>query len=107
MADDPLAPEEVAIQLREEIDRGYRSEALLTTLRETISALRDKTIETFEQSNPHDHDGHTMLSLYLRVLRDIEDKLESYIGTGKVANDKLLRMAKPESRVKRAIRSAI
>lgn len=93
--------------LREQIERASRADTARDVLREAMEALEAEALETFKRSNPHDRGGHMMMSLYLRVLNDVEQYLQTAIAGGDVAKQRLMRMPKPESRLRRTINGIV
>ena len=83
-------------ELREQLDRASRADTARQVLREAMKSLEAEAIGTFKASNPHDHDGHTMMNLYLRVLFDVEQRLLTAIAGGDAAEKKLINMPKPK-----------
>lgn len=77
-------------ELRQQIDRASKADTAKEVLKEVIQSLERESLLTFKQSDPRDHDAHMMVSLYLNILNDVEQRLLAAIAGGQAAEKALI-----------------
>lgn len=80
------------IKYKEQMEEGNRASIALSELKGAVEALEEQCFATFKNAEFHDDDGRRACTYYLRVLRDVEARLNRSVLTGVNAHKKLMKL---------------
>lgn len=74
---------------QQQVNRGELSEKLMSLLASAFTEIEQSYFEKFNKLDPQDYKGMTELKRQSKSLNDLQEMLEHYASTGRIAKTKL------------------